>query len=229
MGDTTPQQSRARLLSHYSTWRDPDGRLVVQTASVRGPVLGCLVPTALVIAGSSLIAIVGNFPGMFGLSVLALLFAAIAVPILVRQGSRLWALGSGSIQVGTAFGGMRRWSNSSRPARAIVVRREIWRNRKGHTGSTDFVFVACDRDSRVAVLKVFNWAGQESRLASGGAGSLARAAPTVPTASGPLVVTTNATLMASVSEAVRELTDVLRGELQVLVTYECGEALQRPR
>src|ERR1700682_635505 len=95
MADTTPQPPRTHLLSRYTTWRDPDGRLVVQTASIRGPLLGCLVPTALVVVGGSLVAIVAGFPGMFGPPAVALLFALIAIPILIRQGTRAWMLGRG--------------------------------------------------------------------------------------------------------------------------------------
>jgi hypothetical protein len=229
MGDTTPRPAAAHLLSRYATWRDPDGRLVLHSASVRGPVLGCLVPTALVAVLGSLVAVVGNFPGMFGPPALAVVFAAIAVPILVRQGTRAWILGPGSIQEATVFGGRERRAKTSRVARSVVLRREVWRRRRGLTGSTDAVYVMTDRDSRLTIVKVFNWAGQESRLANGGAGSLARAAPTVPVASEPLAMTANALLSAAVSEAVRELVQLLCSELDVSVTYESGETLQGPR
>jgi hypothetical protein len=202
---------------------------VVQTASVRGPVLGCLVPTALIVVAGSLVAVVGGFPAMFGLPALALVFALIAIPILVRQGTRAWILGRGSIHEATAFG-PRQWpAKSPRVARSVVLRREVWRRRRGRTGSTDSVYVVTDRDARVTIVRVYNWAGLESRLASGGAGSLARAAPSVPTAPEPLAATANARLMPAASEAVRELVDILRAELRVGITYECGEALQSPR
>jgi hypothetical protein len=229
MGDTRPQRSITHLVSRYTTWRDPDGRLVVQTASSRGPVLGCLVPTVLVVIAGSLIAVLGNFPGMFGPPALAVLFAAIAIPILVRQGMRAWILGPGSVQESTALGSRQWRAKAPRAARSVVLRREVWRRRRGRTGSTDTVYVVSDRDSRLTIVRVYNWAGQESRLASGGAGSLARAAPTVPTAPQPLSMTANATLKAAVSDAVRELVELLRSELGVTVAYESGETLQGPR
>jgi hypothetical protein len=219
----------AHLLSRYASWRDPDGRLVLHTASVRGPVLGCLVPTALVVVGSSLVAVVGNFPGMFGPPALALVFAAIAVPILVRQGTRAWILGPSAIQEATVFGSREWRAKTPRVARSVVLRREVWRRRRGLTGSTDTVYVVTDRDSRLTIVRVFNWAGQESRLANGGAGSLARAAPTVPVAPEPLAVAASANLSSAASEAVRELVELLRSELGVAVAYESGETLQGPR
>jgi hypothetical protein len=192
-------------------------------------VLGCLVPTALIVVGGSLVAIVGGFPGMFGPPALALAFALIAIPILVRQGTRAWILGRGSIQEATAFGS-RQWRvKPPRVARSVVLRREIWRRRRRRTGSTDTVYVVTDRDARVTVVRVYNWAGLESRLASGGAGSLARAAPSVPIAPEPLAATANARLMPASSEAIRELVDILRAELGVSITYECGDTLQGPR
>lgn len=230
MDDTTPQPSLTRLQSHYTTWRDSDGRLVVRAASNRGPVLGCLVPTALVVVVGSLLALIGNSPGWFGPPAVALLVAAIAVPILFRQETRTWVLGPGSIQVATSVG-RRQWrAKSTRAARSVVLRREVWRaRRKGSDGSTDTLFVVCERDSRVPVLSVHNWAGLESRLASGGVGSLARAALHVPVAHQPLAMAANAKLMSAVSEAVSELGDVLVSELRVEVTYETGETARRPR
>jgi hypothetical protein len=192
-------------------------------------VLGCLVPTALVVLLGSFVAIVGGFPGMFGPPALALVFALIAVPILVRQGTRAWILGRESIQEATAFGSKQWRAKTPRAARSVVLRREVWRRRRGRTGSTDTVYVVTDRDARVTIVRVYNWAGLESRLASGGAGSLARAAPNVPIAPEPLAATANARLMPASSEAVRELVDILRAELGVGITYECGETLQGPR
>jgi hypothetical protein len=229
MGETTPLPQEKHLLSRYAARRDPDGRLVLRSASVRGPVLGCLVPTALVVVLSSLVAVVGNFPGMFGPPALALVFAAIAVPILIRQGMRAWILGPDSIQEATVLGSREWRAKATRVARSVVLRREVWRRRRGLTGSTDTVYVVTDRDSRLTIARVFNWAGQESRLANGGAGSLARAAPTVPVAPDPLATTATANLLLGVSEAVREIIELLRNELGVSVAYESGETLQGPR
>lgn len=229
MGDTTPLPQEKHLLSRYAARYEPDGRLILRSASVRGPVLGCLVPTALVVVLGSLVAVVGNFPGMFGPPALALVFAAIAVPILIRQGTRAWILGPGSIQEATVIGSREWRAKTPRVARSLVLRREVWRRRRGLTGSTDTVYVVTDRDARLTVARVFNWAGQESRLANGGAGSLARAAPTVPVAPEPLAMTANISLLAAVSEAVRELVELLRNELGVTVAYESGETLQGPR
>lgn len=229
MENATPQPPLTRLRSHYSTWRDPDGRLVIRAASARGPVLGCLIPTALVVALGSLVALVGGFPLMFGPPVVALIFAVIAIPILFRQGTRAWVLGPRSIQPATAVG-RRQWrAPSPRAAQSVVLKREVWRGKRRGAGSTDTVSVVTDRDSRIAVLSVYNWAGQESRLASAGAGSLARAAPSVPPAPKPLAATADATLMASVSDAVSELADILVSELGVAIKYECAETLVRPR
>jgi hypothetical protein len=229
MGDPTPRQPITPLLSRYTTWRDPDGRLVLRTASVRGPVLGCLVPTAVVVVLGSLVAVVGNSPGMFGPPAVALVFAAIAVPILVRQGTRAWILGPGSIHEASVIGSREWRAKRPRVARSVVLRREVWRRKRGLTGSTDTVYVVTDRDSRLTIVSVFNWAGQESRLANGGAGSLARAAPTVPAAPEPLAITANANLSSAVSEAVSELVKLICSELGVAVAYESGETLQRPR
>jgi hypothetical protein len=229
MGETTPLPQEKHLLSRYAARRDADGRLLLRSASVRGPVLGCLVPTALVVVLGSLVAVVGNFPGMFGPPALALVFAAVAVPILIRQGMRAWILGPDSIQEATVIQTRERRAKAPRVARSVVLRREVWRRRRGLTGSTDTVYVVTDRDSRLTIARFFNWAGQESRLANGGAGSLARAAPSVPVAPEPLAVPANANLLSAVSEAVRELVELLRTELGVAVAYESGETLQGPR
>jgi hypothetical protein len=89
--------------------------------------------------------------------------------------------------------------------------------------------MSTDRDSRLDIVSVYNWAGKESRLASGGAGSLAHTGPTVPPAPDPLAMIAGAKLMSAVSDAVRELTDLLAGELGVPLSYECVETRQRPR
>jgi hypothetical protein len=229
MGDTTPQPATTRLQSHYTTTRDAEGRLVIGTASVRGPVVGCLIPTALVTVVGLTLAFLGGIPLMIGPPAVALLFAAIAIPILVYKGTRTWVLGPDSIQQRTLVGRSDQPANVAMAVRSIGLKREIWRIKRGSAGSTDSVYVVTDGDSRMSILSVYNWAGHESRLASGGAGSLARAGPIVPPAPLPLARTADAELMSNVSEAVRELTDLFADELGVKVTYECVDALMRPR
>jgi hypothetical protein len=227
MAGTAPQPFL--LLSHYTTTRDTDGRLVLRAASNLGPVLGCLVPTALVAVGGSLIAAFGDIPVMFGPPAVALLFAAIAVPILAQRGTRAWVLGRGSIRRGTVVGAKQWWARPSREARSVVLKRAVWLTPRGRIGSTDTVYVLTDRDSRLNIVSVYNWGSQESRLTSGGAGSLAHTGPTVPPAPEPVAMTADARLAAAVSEAVREITDLLASELGVPVSYECVETRQRPR
>jgi hypothetical protein len=226
MGDASQEPSPTHLLSHYGTKRVTNGKLLVQAAPATGPVLGCAIPTAVVTVAGGLIALLFNAPAWWGPPVLTLLFAAVFIPVFLYRGSRAWLLGRGSIQEATAVG-TKYWSASSPlAARSVVLKREVWRDKRG---STDRVQVATDRASRLNVLSVYNWAGQESRLAHGGAGSLARAGQTVPDAPGPLAVVEDPTLLSSASEAVRELVYLLIGELDVAITYECVVALYRPR
>jgi hypothetical protein len=229
MAGTAPQPSSKPLLSQYTTTRDRDGRLVLRAASNLGPVLGCLVPTVLVAVAGSLIAALGDIPLMFGPPVVALAFAVIAVPILAQRGTRAWVLAPGSIRQGTIVGARQWWARTSREVRSVVLKREVWVTPRGRIGSTDAVYVLTDRDSRLNIVSVYNWGGQESRLTSGGAGSLAHTGPTVPPAPAPVAMTADARLTSAVSEAVREITDLLASELGVPVSYECMETRQRPR
>jgi hypothetical protein len=71
--------------------------------------------------------------------------------------------------------------------------------------------------------------GRESRVASGGMGSLARSGPVIVSAASPLRPWANETLMPAVSEAVSELAEILQRELAVPLVYECEQIGARPR
>ena len=219
MGDQSQQPATTWLLSLYRTERDPSGHLVISTASPLGPILGCAIPAAF----GALLTLTFRAAGA---SALLVLFAVIVVGVLAYNGSRIWICGPGTIQPSHAFWGARLRSGATRTARSVVLRRELWR---AEAGSTDTVFVADDSSRRLKVLSVHNWAGRESRIASGGMGSLARSGPVVLSAPSPLRFWANETLMPAVSEAVSELAEILQHELAVPVVYECEQIGAKPR
>jgi hypothetical protein len=219
MGDRTQEPANAWLLSQYRTERAADGRLVIAAASPLSPILGCAVP-----------ALVGALVMLMlraaGASALIVFFALFVIGVLAYNGSRIWICGRGTIQVSHAFGRARVRTGPMQTVRAIVLRRELWR---ADAGSTDAVYVIVDPSVRLKIIGVHNWVGRESRLASGGTGSLARSGPVVVSAPSPLRPWANETLQPAVSEAVSELTDILQRELDVPVVYECEQIRTRPR
>jgi hypothetical protein len=219
MGDTTPEPGEGTLLSHYRADREPDGRLMIRAASPMGPVLGCAVPAAVV----SLAALIVRAPAV---TVLLVLFALVVIPILLYNGARAWVCGPGMIQPGVAFGPRRWFRRPPQPASSVVLRREVWSSKRG---STDSVICEVGSARRLKILSVHNWAGHESRLASGGRGSLSRSGPVVPSAPAPLRKATDTSLLWLASEAVRELTEVLHRELGAPLKFECDETALRPR
>jgi hypothetical protein len=219
MGDTTPEPSATTLLSHYRVEREPDGRLMIRAASPLGPVLGCAVPVAVVSVAALIV-------GAVAASVLLVLFALVVIPILLYNGARAWVCGSGMIQRGIAFGPRRWFRRPQQAAQSVVLKRELWSSKRG---STDFVIVELEGDRRMKILSVHNWTGHESRLASGGSGSLSRSGSIVPSAPEPLKKAFDTSLLWLASEAVRELTDVLHRELSAPLKFECEETAFRPR
>ena len=219
MGDQSQEPATTWLLSLYRTQRDSSGRLVISVASPLGPILGCAVPAAF----GALLTLTFRAAGA---SALLVLFAVLVIGVLVYNGSRIWICGPGTIQAAHAFWGARLRSGGTHTARSVVLRRELWR---ADAGSTDTVFVADDSLHRLKVLSVHNWAGRESRVASGGMGSLARSGPVIISASSPLRPWANETLMPAVSEAVSELAEMLQLELAVPLVYECEQIGARPR
>ena len=219
MGDRSQEPATTWLLSLYRTEREPSGRLRISAASPLGPILGCAVPAAF----GALVTLTFRAAGA---SALLVLFAVIVIGVLAYNGSRIWLCGPGTIQPSHAFWGVRLGSGPTRTARSVVLRRELWR---ADAGSTDTVFVADDSSHRLKVLSVHNWAGRESRIASGGMGSLARSGPVVISAPSPLRPWANETLMPAVSEAVSELAEILQHELAVPVVYESEQIGAKPR
>jgi hypothetical protein len=219
MGDQSQEPASTWLLSLYRTQRDGSGRLVISAASPLGPILGCAVPAAF----GALVALTFRAAGA---SALLVLFALGVIGVLAYNGSRIWICGPGTIQLARAIWGARLRSGATRTARSVVLRRELWR---ADAGSTDTVFVADDSLHRLKVLSVHNWVGRESRVASGGMGSLARSGPVVISAPSPLRPWANETLMPAVSEAVSELAEILQLELAVPLVYECEQIGAKPR
>jgi hypothetical protein len=219
MGDTTPEPSIPGLLSHYRAEREPDGRLMIRAASPVGPVLGCAVPAAVVSLAALIV-------GAAAVSVLLVLFALVVIPILLYNGARAWVCGTGAIQQGIAIGSRRWFRRPQQAAQSVVLRREVWSSKRG---STDQVIVEAGAERRMKILSVHNWAGHESRLASGGTGSLSRSGPMVPAAREPLKKAYDTSLLWLASEAVRELTEVLHRELDVPLKFECEDTGLRPR
>lgn len=211
MGEQSHQPTTQWLQSTYRTARDPDGRLVISSASPLGPILGCAIPVAFGV----LVTLAFKAPGA---SALLVLFALIVIGVLLYNGSRIWILGPGSIQAGHSLGGARFRTGHTHPAQSVVLRRELWQK---DLGSTDSLLVAIEAPRRMKVLSVHNWAGRESRVASGGGGSLARSGPVVISAPSPLRPWANETLMPAVSEAVSELATILQEQLNVNLVYEC--------
>ena len=207
MGDQSQEPATTWLLSLYRTERDPSGSLLISVASPLGPILGCAVPAAF----GALVTLMFRAAGA---SALLVLFAVIVIGVLAYNGSRLWICGP------------RRRAGATHTARSVVLRRDLWR---ADAGSTDTVFVADDSSHRLKVLSVHNWAGRESRVASGGMGSLARSGPVVVSAPSPLRPWANETLMPAVSEAVSELAEILQRELAVPLVYECEQIGAKPR
>lgn len=211
MSEHSHEHKTQWLQSTYTTARDPDGRLVIRSASPLGPILGCAVPVAFG-------AVVTLAFRAAGASALLVLFALIVIAVLAYNGSRIWILGPGSIQAGHELGRVKFRMSQPRVAQSVVLRRELWQK---DLGSTDTLFVATDRSRRTRILSVHNWVGRESRVASGGGGSLARSGPVVVSAPSPLRPWANETLMPAVSEAVSELATILQEQLNVNLVYEC--------
>lgn len=211
------------LLSDYRIHRDADGHLVLMMPWPARPLIGCAAPVAIVAIGVWLIPTF-HTSSLYGFAFMSALFAALVIPIIIYQSSHAWVLSRGFIKPATALG-PRYWPRSEwLDAQSVVLRRELW---PGGRGSTDKVLVATS-SSTWKVVTVYNWAGHESRLASGGMGSLARSGPTVPTAPEPLAATADANLKLSVSEAIREITDLVALELGVPLNYVSGYARQSP-
>src|SRR5690349_10629321 len=207
------------LLSTYRTERDRDGRLIIRAASPLGPILGCAIPTAF----GALVTLTFKAAGA---SALLVLFAVLVIGVLAFNGSRTWICANGAIQVAHSLAGARLRTGIKHPAASVVLRREIWRR---DLGSTDTVYVAAKDARRVKVLSVHNWIERESRVASGGMGSLARSGPVVTSAPSPLRPWANETLLPAVSEAVSELTELLQEELAVPLIFECEKVGAKPR
>ena len=215
-----------RLLSHYKISRDPDGHLVLLMPWPGSSLLGCVVPAAIVSLVGALLGLVGSSPVAYGIPALALVYAAIILVVLTYQGSHAWVLSPGRIKRGATFGS-RYWAGSRwSPAASVVLKRVMWPS--GH-GSTDIVLVVTGRDRRSSILTVFNWYGNESRLATGGTRSLARTGPLVPVSPRSMAVAADETLRSAVSEAVGEMTDLLVDELGVPLSFECVAAPPQPR
>jgi hypothetical protein len=226
MADAAPERSPTRLLSHYKAVRDPDGHLVLMMPWPGSPLLGCALPAVIMSLVGGVLAIFGHSPVAYGIPVIALLFAAIVILTLIYQSSHAWVLSRGQIRRATTFRS-RYWTGSRwLGARSVVLKRAFWPSGRG---STDRVFVVTDRASPLNVLSVYNWDGQESRLASGRTRSLARSGPLVPDAAKPMATTADETLRASASEAVREMTDLLLHELGVQLSFECEKLAPPPR
>jgi hypothetical protein len=210
-----------RLLSRYKAVRDAEGQLVLMMPWPWRPLLGCAAPVAIVAIAAWLIP---KF-NQTGFAWMALFFAAVVIPILIYQNSHAWILRRGFIRQATTIGA-RYWPQSEwLEARSVVLQRELWPSGRG---STDKVLVMTDGNFAMSVASVYNWDGHESRLASGGKGSLARSGPTVPSAPAPLATAADVNLKSSVSEAIREITDVVVVELGVPLAYQSGYARQDP-
>ncbi len=226
MADPAPVPSGLSLLSHYKIGREADGELVLKMPWPGRPLVGCAVPAAIVSIGAWLIGRLGNnAAGLYGMSVMAGLFAAIVIPIVIYQGTHAWVLRRGLIKHARTFGPSRWYGSEWLEAQSVVLKREIWPDRRG---STDSLLVVTDGSAPFRVVGVYNWDGAESRLATGGKGSLARSGPTVPAAPAPLAAVSQANPDSSVSDAVREMADLVVRELGVPLTYTCGYARQSP-
>ena len=188
--------------------------------------LGCAAPAAIVSVVGGLLALVGQSPLAYGIPVVALTFAAIVIVVLIYQGTHAWVLSGGQIRrgwtIGNSYWARARWS----PVRSLVLKRVMWPSGRG---SSDRVFVVNGKGARSSVLTVFNWNGNESRLASGGRRSLARTGPPVPDAPTPMSTAADETLKSAVSPAVGEMADLLVSELGVPLSFECEKAAPPPR
>jgi hypothetical protein len=217
--------SEALLLSHYKTNRLSEGDLVIMMPWPTRTLLGCAGPTAVVAIVAAFVAQVRNEPGWYGMSVMTCLFAVIVIPIVIYKSSHAWVLSRGFIKPATTLAG-RYWSASAPlGAQSVVLKRELW---PGERGSTDQIFVLTDGSSPLKLVSVFNWSEHESRLASGGTGSLARSGPRVPDAPAPLLAIADSNLKSAVSESIRELAELAVHELGVPMAFACAYARQSP-
>lgn len=219
MGDQPRDSPAMWLQSQYRTTRAADGRLVIHAASPLSPILGCAIPA--LVAALLLV-----FFRAAGAGALIGLFAVAVIGVLAYNGSRAWICGPGTIRATHALGNPRVRPGATQSVRSVVLRRELWR---ADAGSTDSIYVMVQPAARLKIISVHNWVGRESRLASGGTGSLARSGPVVASAPSPLRPWANETLMPAVSEAVGEIADILTRELEVPVIYECEKIGTKPR
>ena len=113
-------------------------------------------PTAILWIGGWFI--FGTDLGKYGFQMMATLFAAVVLPIVVYQSSHAWVMRRGGIKPATTLVG-RLWPASEwRPAHAVVLKRELWPYGRG---STDRVYVETS-DGGLSVLGIYNWDGRES-------------------------------------------------------------------
>jgi hypothetical protein len=186
---------------------------------------GCAVPAATVALVGAVLALVGHSPVGYGIPFVALVFAAIIIGVLTYQGSHAWVWSRGQMKRGLTFRN-RYWVGSRpSPVRSVILKRLMWPSGRG---SSDRVFVVTDKGARSSVLTVFNWDGNESRLATGGRRSLARTGPLVPDAPRPMAIAADETLRSCVSQAVSEIADILVDELGVPLSFECEKAPPLP-
>jgi hypothetical protein len=214
-----------RLLSQYKTDRDAEGHLVLMMPWPGRPLLGCAAPVAIVAIAVWFLSQLSHTSNLYGMAGMALFFAIIVIPIVIYQNTHAWILRRGFIRQATTLG-PRYWPQSEwLEARSIVLQRELWPSGRG---STDKVLVVTDGNFALRVASVYNWDGHESRLASGGMGSLARSGPTVASAPAPLAASADANLKSWVSEAIHEITDLVVLELGVPLAFVSGYARQDP-
>ena len=220
-----PVPSVMRLRSHYKTHRDAEGNLVLMMPWPWRPLLGCAAPVAIVAIAVWFISQFSQTSNLYAMAGMALFFAAVFIPITIYQNSHAWILRRGFIRQATTIGA-RYWPQSEwSEARSVVLQRELWPSGRG---STDKVLVVTDGNFAIRVASVYNWDGHESRLASGGMGSLARSGPTVASALAPLEASADAHLKWLVSDSIREITDLVVVELGVPLAYQSGYARQDP-
>lgn len=188
MADMTGTE--VRLLSGYKSTRTADGYFVLVMPWPMRPVIGCAGGTLAFAIGAAVI--FGN--ESIGMSVFACLFAVIVILVVVFQNRHAWVLRAGLIKPVSKFHGI---SWSERPwlaAQSVELKREIW---PGERGSTDIVSVITGNRSPLKLVSVYNWEGRESRLGSGGYGSLARSGPKVAEAPAPLVAIADSNLVSA--------------------------------
>ncbi len=203
----------------YSLKRLADGTRLLAVPYPTRPALGCALPAAALVARG--IAIGSGFGGL--LTFMGLTGAAF-LAVFTWIGTRAWRIRGGSVCAVHRVGPWTVGASQFARAESVVLRRDIWPDRRG---STDSVAVLTDA-GRLHVLEAFNFEVHETRLGNAGHGSWGRSGPELEPSRDHLAMEGGERLLQVASPDVVELTRWLATSLSVPIGFAAGRASSRP-